>query len=87
MLAPTGHRATIRTPNGYEGLAHAVDGLGLLPFAVAPHFRSPGHPETAFIDDVVEWYLDHRIPFVALRDGDVIVQEGASRRVLPSTHR
>lgn len=74
------------TPDGYEGLARAADGLGLLPFAVAPHFRSPGHPETAFIDDVVEWYLDHRVPFVALRDGDVIVQEGDARRVLPGTH-
>ncbi len=92
MLAPTLSGIELcddphETPNGYEGLARAVDGLGLLPFAVAPHFRSPGHPETAMVDDVVEWFLDHRIPFVALRDGDAIVQEGTAMRVLPGTHR
>jgi dipeptidase E len=78
------------TPDGYEGLPHEVEGLGLLPFAVAPHFRSPEHPETAVIDEVVEWFLNQRIPFVALRDGDVIVQEGTAVRVLtgigPSPH-
>jgi dipeptidase E len=70
------------TPVGYEGIPHEVHGLGILPFAVAPHFRSPEHPETAVIEEVVEWFLEHRIPFVALRDGDVIIQNGATPRVL-----
>lgn len=74
-------------PEGYEGLAHHVDGLGLLPFAVAPHFRSPEHPESAVMDEVVEAFLEHRTPFVALRDGDVIIQDGTAVRVLPGRPR
>lgn len=70
------------TPDGYEGLARRDDGLGVLPYAVAPHFRTPTHPETALVDQVVEWFLDHRVPFVTLRDGDVIVQDGDVPRVL-----
>lgn len=69
-------------PDGYQGIARRDDGLGVLPYAVAPHFRSLGHPETALVDTVVEWFLDHRVPFVALRDGDVIVQDGEVPRVL-----
>lgn len=73
------------TPDGYEGLPHDIDGLAVLPFAVAPHFRSPDHPETALVDEVVESFLEHRIPFVALRDGDVILQNATGVRVLPCT--
>lgn len=51
------------------------DGLAVLPFAVAPHYKSD-HPESAAIDDLVAHYIDNHIGFVALRDGEVIVQEG-----------
>lgn len=75
------------TPAGYEGLPHETTGLGVLPFAVAPHFRSPEHPESAAVEDVVEWFLEHRLPFVALRDGDVMLREGTAVRVLPGRGR
>ncbi len=58
-------------PDGYEPLI-IWEGLGLLPYAVAPHFRSE-HPESAEIERVVAFYIDHHIPFVALRDGEAIV--------------
>ncbi len=48
------------------------DGLGLISYSVAPHFRSD-HPESARIDAVVDYFTGNKMPFVALRDGEVIV--------------
>lgn len=50
------------------------DGVGLLPFAIAPHYRS-SHPESTEIENSVTYLIDHRIPFVALRDGDAYIGE------------
>lgn len=50
------------------------DGLGILPFCIAPHWRSD-HPESAMIDDVIEYFQEHKIPFIALRDGETYVTE------------
>ena len=61
-------------PAGYTPAAPS-DGLGILPFAVAPHYRSE-HPETAAIERLVAYYLAHHIPFVALRDGEALVRDG-----------
>jgi dipeptidase E len=60
-------------PDGYDE-AVIWDGLGLLPFAFAPHYR----PETAVggATPVVDYYIDHHIPFVALRDGQALVVDG-----------
>ena len=51
------------------------DGLGILPFAIAPHYRSD-HPESADVERQVQYYLDHHCLFIALRDGEVIVVDG-----------
>lgn len=52
------------------------DGLGLIDFAFAPHFESPGHPETEAVGREVEHYKKARIKFRALHDGEVIIING-----------
>ncbi len=51
-----------------------TQGLGLIDFSVAPHFRSD-HPESQKINSVVDYYLNHAIIFVALTDNDVLILE------------
>ena len=49
------------------------DGLGLIDFAFAPHFESPGHPETEAVSREVEHYKKEGVKFRALHDGEAIV--------------
>ena len=51
------------------------DGLNILNYAVAPHYKSEGHPETEDIDKVVDYYIKNKILFKALTDGEVIIIE------------
>ncbi len=67
-------------PAGYDD-AIIWEGLGLLPCAIAPHYRSD-HPESAAIERVVQYYLDHDVPFKTLRDGEVIVVNGRQEEML-----
>ncbi len=64
-------------PPGYP--EDVVDtGLGLLPFAIVPHFDRGVSASTGLVDH----YLDHHIPVVALRDGQAIVVDGDVVRVV-----
>ena len=59
------------TAEGYpEGLVW--EGLGLLPYCIAPHYKSD-HRDSPHIERMVEYYIENKIPFVALRDGEVLV--------------
>jgi dipeptidase E len=58
------------------------DGLGVLDHAVVPHVQSPDHPESAALDAVAETYRSTGVPFVALRDGQALVVDGTSTRVV-----
>ncbi len=58
-------------PEGYDP-AIVWDGLGLIPYAIAPHYRSI-LPESASVNKLVQHYIDHHILFKALRDEDVII--------------
>lgn len=49
------------------------EGLGLIDFAFAPHFESPGHPETEAVGKEVEHYKKIGTKFKALHDGEVII--------------
>ena len=49
------------------------DGLGLINFAFAPHFESPGHPETEAVSKEVEYYKKAGVEYRALHDGETIV--------------
>lgn len=53
-------------------------GLGLLPFAIVPHFDRAVSASTGLVDH----YLDHHVPLVALRDGQAIVVDGEIVRVV-----
>lgn len=58
-------------PLGYTGEV-PWDGLGLIPFCIAPHYRSD-HPESPLIEGVVEYFVANRIPFIPLRDGEAYI--------------
>jgi dipeptidase E len=49
-------------------------GLGLISFAFLPHYESD-HPESRNVDKAVKYCRKNKIPFKALRDGEVIIIE------------
>jgi dipeptidase E len=51
------------------------EGLNFIDFAFAPHYKSPGHPETEMVDKEVEHYKKVGIKYKTLHDGEVIVME------------
>ena len=55
-----------------EGYSKEIvwDGLGLVPFCIAPHYRSD-HPESEMIEKAVEYFIENKMPFIALHDGEV----------------
>jgi len=57
------------------------DGLGVIDYSVAPHYKSD-HPESAMIDDVVSYFESHRMPYKTMRDGEVIVVQGDKEEFL-----
>ena len=59
-----------------EGYSKEIvwDGLGLVPFSVVPHYKSD-HPESPMNEEVVAFFIEHKVPFIALRDGDVYIKD------------
>jgi dipeptidase E len=58
---------------------HPVEtGLGLVPFAIVPHFDR----EVAASTGLANHYVDHHTPFIALRDGQAVVVDGDVVRVV-----
>lgn len=57
------------------------NGLALLPYSIAPHYKSD-HYESDAIDDVVEYFEAHKIPYKTLSDGDVLVIDGNNETLL-----
>lgn len=55
------------------------DGLALLEEAFVPHYRSPGHPETAAIERVVARYRAEGTAHRTLHDGQALVINGPDR--------
>jgi len=51
------------------------DGLNIIDFAFAPHFESPGHPETEMVNQEVDYYKKAGIKYKTLHDGEVIIIE------------
>ena len=53
------------------------EGLERVPFSSAPHFRSE-HGESSAVESMVEYWSDHKLPFVALRGGDAIIADAGA---------
>lgn len=66
-----------------EGYNKAVvwDGLGVLEYAIAPHYKSD-HPESADIDKCVDYFIENGILHKTLRDGEAIVINGDEEKIV-----
>jgi dipeptidase E len=53
------------------------EGLGLVPYSLAPHYKS-AHADSKRMDDVVGYFVANAMPFRALRDGEVIVERASA---------
>jgi dipeptidase E len=58
------------------------DGLGLLDEALVPHYRSPGHPETAAMEVVVARYRADGTAYRTLHDGQALVINGPDTAIV-----
>ena len=52
------------------------EGLGILEFSLVPHFRSPGHPETEAMEEVVKLFDMNGTSYRTLSDGQVLTVVG-----------
>jgi dipeptidase E len=57
------------------------DGLGFIDKAIAPHYRS-NHPESAMVEQSVEYFEKHHIDYIAIHDGEAILVDGQGLRVV-----
>ena len=78
ILSPSLHGLELvddKTQRPYGKRSRLIwEGLGAVDYAFAPHYRSR-HPESRLAGRTVRYYIDHKIPFIALRDGEVIIIE------------
>jgi dipeptidase E len=58
------------------------DGLALLDEAFVPHYRSPGHPETVAIEQVVARYRAEGVAYRALHDGQALLVNGLDTAIV-----
>lgn len=85
LLTPNLHGAELVddpniVPEGYDKEI-VWDCLGILPYSVAPHYKSD-HPESESVGKSVEYMINNHIPFIALRDGEAIVINGSSQEIV-----
>ncbi|MCL4398779.1 hypothetical protein M1137_03235, partial [Candidatus Parvarchaeota archaeon] len=50
------------------------EGLGLLNYMILPHYKSK-HTESKLITKTVQYFIDHKLLFKVLSDGEVIIIE------------
>lgn len=60
-------------PKGYQPKI-IWEGLGFLDYSICPHYRS-NHPESRMIEKSVQYFIDNKIKYKTLRDGEVIIEE------------
>lgn len=65
--------------NPYNSEAVTYEGIGLIDYVPAPHYKSD-HPESKMIDDVVEYLNQNNVKYKTLQDGDVIIENLGERR-------
>ena len=78
VLAPTLRGLELCDDPRAVGDASAVlwEGLGIIDISIAPHYRSD-HPEAPAIERVVAAFEQVGLPYRTLRDGDVLIRDGA----------
>lgn len=67
-------------PPGYDP-AVPWDGLGVLPYSLAPHYKS-AHAASPGIDVVVRYFQARHMPFKTLRDGEVRIVSGLGEELV-----
>jgi dipeptidase E len=67
-------------PTGYDPTI-IWECLGVIPYAIAPHYKSD-HPESAATDYLVQYYIDNHMPFKTLHDGEAIVINGKREEIV-----
>ncbi len=50
------------------------EGLNIVPYTLEPHYKSD-HPESASTDKEIEYCIENKILFKALKDGEVLIIE------------
>jgi dipeptidase E len=63
----------IEVPKGYNPEI-IWEGLSFVDFSIAPHYQS-NHPESAMVEETVKYFIEHKMPYKALRDGEVIITD------------
>lgn len=76
VLSPTLHGMELiddpsQKPYG-DNIKTIYEGLGIIDYYVVPHYRS-NHPETELVEKAVQYYIDNKLLFKALKDGEVII--------------
>lgn len=56
-------------------------GMGLVEYSIAPHYRS-NHPESPAIEETVKYFKENGMPYKALSDGQVVIVDGPSSKVI-----
>jgi dipeptidase E len=67
-------------PEGYDS-AKVWNCMHLVNYSIAPHYQSP-HPESEAINEVVAYFKEHNIPYKTLHDGEAIVIDGDTQRIV-----
>jgi dipeptidase E len=50
------------------------DGLGLIDYSFAPHYRS-NHPESEMVEKAVGYMKNKHMSFKTLQDGEVVIDD------------
>lgn len=85
LAAPTLRGAEILddpniVPRGYQD-EFSWEGLGLIQYNLAVHYKS-NHPESDMVEEEIDYYKEHDIPYKTLRDGEVLLVEKNLEKIL-----
>jgi dipeptidase E len=68
-------------PSKYTDIQFPTSGVSLINYMIVPHYDS-NHSESKSIDKLIEYLKSTSIPYKTLKDGEVIIIDGNSERIL-----
>jgi len=85
VITPTLHGLEItddpnKIPDGYDSEI-IWEGLNLIDYSVAVHYKSE-HSESYLTDKEIEFYEQNKMPYKKLCDGEVLIQNGDSVKII-----